>query len=135
MSFRPANKETRVRSRWILAALALVAAPAAAHHSFAMFDANKTLMLKGTVTQFSWTNPHVYLFVDVDGTSWGVELTSPGNLSKIGWTRNVVKPGDKVEVEVNPLRDGKHGGSFRQMTLANGQVLRARLFDLEGKAS
>jgi len=119
---------------WSLAALALIATPAAAHHSFAMFDANKTLTLKGTVTQFSWTNPHVYLFVDVDGTTWGVELTSPGNLSKVGWSRNVVKPGDKVEVEVNPLRDGKHGGGFRQMTLANGQVLRARLFDLEGKS-
>ena len=115
--------------------MALAATPAAAHHSFAMFDANKTLTLKGTVTQFSWTNPHVYLFVDVDGTTWGVELTSPGNLAKVGWNRNVVKPGDKVEVEVNPLRDGKHGGGFRQMTLANGQVLRARLFDLEGKAS
>jgi len=133
MFFRPAN-ETRVRLRWSLAALALAAHPAAAHHSFAMFDANKTLTLKGTVTQFSWTNPHVYLFVDVDGTTWGVELTSPGNLAKVGWTRNVVKPGDKVEVEVNPLRDGKHGGGFRQMTLANGQVLRARLFDLEGKS-
>jgi len=123
-----------VRMSWSLAALALIATPAAAHHSFAMFDANKTLTLKGTVTQFSWTNPHVYLFVDVDGTTWGVELTSPGNLSKVGWSRNVVKPGDKVEVEVNPLRDGKHGGGFRQMTLANGQVLRARLFDLEGKS-
>ena len=123
-----------MRMSWSLAALALIATPAAAHHSFAMFDANKTLTLKGTVTQFSWTNPHVYLFVDVDGTTWGVELTSPGNLSKVGWSRNVVKPGDKVEVEVNPLRDGKHGGGFRQMTLANGQVLRARLFDLEGKS-
>jgi len=123
-----------VRLTWILAALALATPPAAAHHSFAMFDADKTLTLKGTVTQFSWTNPHVYLFVDVDGTVWAVELTSPGNLSKVGWSRNVVKPGDKVEVEVNPLRDGKHGGGFRQMTLANGQVLRARLFDLEGKA-
>jgi len=135
MSFRRVNKEMRVGMRWSLAALALVASPAAAHHSFAMFDATRTLTLKGTVTQFSWTNPHVYLFVDVDGTSWGVELTSPGNLAKVGWNRNVVKPGDKVEVEVNPLRDGKHGGGFRQMTLANGQVLRARLFDLDGKAS
>jgi len=46
----------------------------------------------------------------------------------------VIKAGDKIEVEVNPLSDGKKGGGFRQMTLANGQVMRARLFDLESKA-
>jgi hypothetical protein len=116
-----------------LAGLALPAIPAVAHHSFAMFDADKVVTLKGTVKQFSWTNPHVYIFLDVDGTTWAVELTSPGNLTRVGWTRNVIKPGDKIEVEVNPLRDGKHGGGFRQMTLANGQVMRARLFDLESK--
>jgi hypothetical protein len=109
----------------------LAAAPSAmAHHSFAMFDFAKTLTLKGTVKEFQWTNPHVILWIETDpsgadpATSWSVELTSPGNLMRNGWTRQSLKPGDKVEVELNPLRDGKHGGGFRKATLtATGQVL------------
>jgi hypothetical protein len=113
--------------------LSLAAVPASAHHSFAMFDSAKVVTLKGTITQFNWTNPHVSIFLDVNGTIWGIELTSPGNLTRGGWNRNIIKVGDKVEVEVNPLRDGKPGGGFRQMTLASGQVLRSRLIEVEAK--
>ena len=123
-----------------LLTIALIpAVPAFAHHSFAMFDSNKVLTLKGEVGEFRWTNPHVGLFVKVDGSSdpaklWAVELTSPGNLTRLGWSRATVKPGDKVEVEVNPLRDGQHGGGFRKLVkLGTGEVLYARLTDVENK--
>jgi Family of unknown function (DUF6152) len=119
---------------WTKAALlaaALLAVPAAshAHHSFSMFDATKVLTLKGTVKEFQWSNPHVVIWVYADAQSgpaelWSVELTSPGNLTRQGWTRQQFKAGDKVSVEINPLRDGEHGGGFKQITnLVTGQIL------------
>lgn len=119
-----------------LLAFALVA-PASAHHSFAMFDPAKTVTLNGTIKEFRWVNPHVSLFVLADHPGaapelWSVELTSPGNLTRLGWTRKSLSPGDKVAVEVNPLRDGQKGGGFRKLTLVStGQVLVARLIDIE----
>jgi hypothetical protein len=121
----------------LIASLALLAGPAQAHHSFAMFDSSKVVTLKGTVGEFRWVNPHVALFVKVDGSAdpanlWAIELTSPGNLTRLGWNRASVKPGDRIEVEMNPLRDGKHGGGFKSLKLSDtGQVLRGRLIDIE----
>jgi hypothetical protein len=104
--------------------------PAAAHHSFAMFDFSNTMKFKGTVKEFRWTNPHVILLVEAApkpgqaAEVWSMELTSPGNLTRIGWSRRSFKPGDRIELEFNPLRDGKHGGAFRKATLLDtGQVL------------
>jgi hypothetical protein len=115
------------------AAFALACAdapPAAAHHSFAMFDNTKIVTIKGTIKEFDWTNPHVTIFVlagpdDHGGsTLWSVELTSPGNLKRLGWTRSSLSPGDKVEIDLHPLRNGTHGGSFEKAKLvATGQVL------------
>ncbi len=116
--------------------LALAAPPAAfAHHSFAMFDFSRTTTLKGVVKEFQWTNPHVLLWVEVTPTSpgaapevWSAELTSPGNLKRRGWTKRTLKPGDKVEVDISPLRDGGHGGGFRRVVLVEtGQVLTSDL--------
>jgi hypothetical protein len=109
-----------------LGALA-VAAPAAAHHSFAMFDQQKIMTLDGTVHEFQWTNPHAFLEVDVaeggKSTRWSLELNSPNNLKRQGWTRDAVKPGDKVTVRMNPLRDGQPGGLFLDLKLSNGKTL------------
>jgi hypothetical protein len=117
----------------VLAALT-VALPVAAHHSFAMFDFSKTMTVKGTVTEFRWTNPHVALLVQLDpqpGASqevWSMELTSPGNLTRGGWTRHSFKPGDRIELVFNPLRDGRHGGAFDKATiLSTGQVISSDL--------
>lgn len=133
----------RARS-FLLPAIALIVAcataPAGAHHSFAMFDPAKARTLKGTVKEFRWVNPHVSLFVLAEAPGgatpelWAVELTSPGNLTRLGWSRRSLKPGDKVLVEINPLRDGQKGGGFRKATLVEtGQVLQARLIDIEKK--
>jgi hypothetical protein len=117
----------------VLAALVL-ALPVAAHHSFAMFDFSKTMTVKGTVTEFRWTNPHVALLVQLDAQPgvtpevWSMELTSPGNLTRGGWTRHSFKPGDHIELVFNPLRDGKHGGAFDKATLLEtGQVISSDL--------
>src|SRR3954470_1033032 len=83
----------------------------AAHHSFAMFDSVKKTTITGTVTRFEWTNPHVFIEVDVpanggESTHWSVELGSPSILLRSGWKFTDVKPGDKVTAILNPLRDG-----------------------------
>jgi hypothetical protein len=108
----------------------------AAHHSASMFDHAKSVTITGTAVELRWVNPHVSL--SVNGTIkegeepaiWLLEMTSPGNLVRAGgWTRNAVKPGDRVEVIMSPLRDSdKKGGALKKVTLLDtGQVFTADL--------
>ena len=104
--------------------------PAFAHHSGAMFDNTKQITLHGTVKDYQWTNPHVHIFLLADAekagdppVEWSIEATSPGNLTRMGWTKRTVHPGDKVTVVLSPLRDGEHGGGIRTLTLADGTVI------------
>jgi hypothetical protein len=122
----------------ILLGLAAGASPAAAHHSFAMFDVSKTVTVTGTVKELQWTNPHVILFVYADPRPdqqpelWTIELTSPGNLTRLGWSRHSLKTADRVSVEINPLRDGTHGGSLEKATLVEtGEVFTSNFKDQE----
>jgi hypothetical protein len=115
-----------VKAAAVLVAVAAFVFPAAgqAHHSFSMFDATRTVTLKGVVKEFQWTNPHVVIWVYANPASgpaelWSVELTSPGNLTRQGWSRQSLKPGDKVSVDINPLRDGEHGGGFKQLIVTD----------------
>jgi hypothetical protein len=108
------------------------ASSAIAHHSFAAYDQTKTVTLKGTVKSLQWTNPHVTIWVYVetaDGADpqlWTVETTSPGVLTRSGWTRHSLKPGDKVSIDIRPRRDGSRGGGLEKVTLLEtGEVLRA----------
>jgi hypothetical protein len=112
--------------------------PCLAHHSFAMFDPTRTVTVFGTVKDFQWVNPHVVLWVYAtpkDGGTpelWTIELTSPGNLTRVGWSRHSVAPGDKVSVEFAPLRNGSHGGGFRKLTFPDtGKVLTSEFRDQE----
>jgi hypothetical protein len=121
----------------ILAALTTSYSLAFAHHSFAVYDRSKRLTLKGNVKSFQWTNPHCVIWVLVlpEGggapQEWSLEITSPGVLTRGGWTRNSVKPGDRVAVEFFPLRDGSHGGGLSAVTLLDtGQKL-STSFDLD----
>ena len=104
-----------------------VAAPAAAHHSGAMFDRSVTKMVTGTIKDFEWTNPHSSFSVvtNVGGTDevWLFEMNSPQNLVREGWKRSTLTPGDKVTVTYNPLRDGKPGGWYVSIALPSGQTL------------
>jgi hypothetical protein len=113
----------------------LAAGTTLAHHSFAMFDQTTRVTLKGTVTDFQWTNPHAFIHLDVadaSGTTenWEIELNSPNNLKRQGWSSTSLKAGDQVTLETFPLRDlKKHkGGLFIQVTLADGKVLRENAF-------
>ena len=117
---------TRALRNAMLGALA-AAMPAAAHHSFAMFDQKKVMTLEGTVHEFQWTNPHAFIELDVQGGGktirWSIELNSPNNLKRQGWNRTALKAGDKVTLRMNPLRDGHPGGLFLDVRLPGGKVL------------
>jgi Family of unknown function (DUF6152) len=109
-------------------AVALYAIPALAHHSFAMFDANKTMTLEGTVREFHWTNPHSWIFLTVPDAKgqpaeWPIELGSPPGLMRQGWAPKTLTPGMKVKVVIRPLKDGKNGGQFLAVTLPDGKQL------------
>ena len=114
---------------WVVGALSLLLATGAAvaHHSTAMFDMQHTVSISGTVTQFDWTNPHTFIFMEVlnNGTSenWSVEGMSPNYLSRNGWTRHTLKPGDKIGMEVHLLKDGRKGGFCATVTLPDGKKL------------
>ena len=122
----------------LICALLGTSLPASAHHSFAMFDFTKVVTINGTVKEFQWTNPHVIVWVNVEGKDpktpdvWTLEMTSPGNLTRTGWNRKALNPGDKVVVELNPLRNGNLGGALIKVTLsATGQVFATNLRDME----
>jgi len=112
----------------VLMASAL-AMPALAHHSFSMFDQKKVLTMTGTVKELEWTNPHSWLRVMVEDEAthqpkqWSIELASTGQQSRIGWNPTIVKPGDKITFEINPLRDGTRGGTLLLITLPDGTKL------------
>jgi hypothetical protein len=112
---------------FVLAGL-LVATSALAHHSNSAFDPNKVVVLKGTVTQWKWINPHVWIYLSVDDgnggkVEWQIEGRPPGVLSRAGWSKTVLKIGDTITVDFSPAKDGSHTGLTTRVTLADGTVL------------
>ncbi len=110
-------------------AAALIALPALGHHSFAMFDNSQTVHLEGTVTDFEWINPHVWLHVSVaaqDGSEqvWSFEAGSTGQLTQSYWDASTVQAGDVLsDVGFHPLKDGSNGGQFLEMSKADGTYM------------
>jgi hypothetical protein len=122
-------KWTKVYTFGVLVAAGALwlAAPLTAHHSSAMFDATKTTELTGTVKEFQWTNPHVWVQVNVDKSGakeeWSFEGGSPNTLSRQGWQKSTFAPGAQVTVRFNPMRDGTHAGQFVAAKFADGKTL------------
>jgi hypothetical protein len=121
-----------IGSRGLIAmAIALLAAVAGsrvmAHHSHAMFDMAKTVNVKGTVKEFMWTNPHSYVVLVAREAGkekvYQFETSGTSMLRRRGWRAESLKPGDAVDVQYNPLRDGSNGGLFISATFADGTVL------------
>jgi hypothetical protein len=119
----------RIRGLLLAIALSLSAGRSAAHHSFAMFDFTKSVTFRATIKEFQWTNPHVIVTFTADAEdggeaeTWWAELTSPGNLTRVGWSKRALKAGDRVDLTIHPLRDGSRGGAFMKAALVDtGQV-------------
>jgi hypothetical protein len=118
----------RPRSAALVLVTLMLPATVLAHHSFAMFDTANPITLSGVVTTFEWTNPHVYIELDVpDGvrgaTHWTIELGSTSILMRGGWKFNILKKGDRVTAVVSPLRSGEPGSLLTRITLPDGRVL------------
>jgi hypothetical protein len=118
----------RLTSITAITMLAAVA-PAFAHHSFAMFDGEKTLAMTGTVKEVEWTNPHSWLRVMVlDKTTgnpaqWAFEMGPPARQLQRGWKPDSLKPGDSVTVRIHPLKDGSRGGQLVDAVLPDGRTV------------
>ena len=111
-------------------ALALIAGPTLAHHSFAMFDRDNQVDLEGVVQEFRFVNPHTFIYLVVkqdDGSTvtWSLEGQSPSTLVRDGWTSKTLKPGDEVKMRIAPLRSGAPGGAFAtdQISFRDGRAL------------
>jgi hypothetical protein len=111
-----------------LAVAFLVAPTAFAHHSGAQFDAAKTVTIVGVVKAYEWSNPHVAVLVTAPGKAgametWDFECSSVNIIARHGWSREALKPGDKVTVVAHPMRDGTTAGLLRTIVLPGGKTL------------
>jgi hypothetical protein len=106
------------------AAILSLGMPCEAHHSSAMFDAQKSVTLQGTVKSFQWTNPHCWIQLLVPAgtkvTEWSIEMGSPEQVYRSGWRRSTLPPGTSLTVVIHPVRDGTPGGQFVSAAGANG---------------
>jgi hypothetical protein len=117
----------------VVATAAVIAVPSAAlaHHSFAMFDANKTLSTIGTVKEFQWGSPHTWLELVVlsdDKTEkpLSLELTTISSLQRNGWKPGTLKPGDRITVTYHPMRDGTPAGQLVEVVTEDGRTLKGQ---------
>jgi len=116
----------------IAAGLILASSPASAHHSTAEYDMTALTAIKGTVTQFEWSNPHAYIHIETkddkgNTVEWVAELASIGMLSRVNWKRDTVKPGDEITIYGNRAKNGKNLMRLDKIAFANGQELSANV--------
>jgi hypothetical protein len=114
----------------IVGIASLMTSQVLAHHSFSMFEHEKTVTVSGTVKEFEFTNPHAWLHVMVADektgkpTQWSFEMGGVGQITQQGWKPDTVRPGDKISVEMHPLKDGSRGGQYLAATLADGRAFK-----------
>ena len=114
----------------LLAAVSVFASlPLFAHHGNASYDTEKTVTVKGTVTEYIWANPHVFLKADAKDDSgntvhWVIEAQNLVQQATLGWTNTTFKAGDQVEIEVTPAKNGRPIGRFKGRIVINGQLFK-----------
>jgi hypothetical protein len=118
------------RSALLAAGFAVALGGAAlAHHSNAAYDLDHVQTIEGTVKTVNWTNPHITFVIEKDAkdnepaATWVFEVSSPGVLTRSGWTKRSLQPGDHATFSYAPLRDGTAGGFLLKVTLPSGQEL------------
>jgi hypothetical protein len=102
---------------------------AVAHHGGAIYDTKNPVTVKGTITDFEWTNPHVQIYMDAKDEKgnvvhWAIETLSPGKLARgAGWTKDSLKTGDQVTITLNPAKAGTAVGGLKKVVFADGRTL------------
>jgi hypothetical protein len=122
------HRRSLIAGSLVLLVVGSAGTAALAHHSYAMFDRAKTITISGEVLTWEMTNPHSYLWVTVKpdkgaDQSWGLEGGGVAVLQRAGITKSMVKPGEKISVELHPLKDGRTGGQLLNLHLADGRSL------------
>jgi hypothetical protein len=125
-----------LKSKFLLSVALVVGAlifslPLFAHHGNAAYEMDKSVTIKGTVTQYVWANPHCILLFNVTDDHgqvvlWSAETENPSSMVHYGWTKDSMKPGDQVTVTVLPAKNGKPIGRIVEVVLPNGQKLAGR---------
>ena len=121
--------KTLLKASLATAALLATAAPAMAHHAFNMFALDQVVTVQGTVKDYQFKMPHVWIYMVLPAKAggsqeeWGFEAHSPNLVARKGWNINTLKPGDKISVAMHPMRDGSKAGSVIDVTLADGKNL------------
>jgi hypothetical protein len=110
------------------AALLLVSGPVFGHHGRSNYDVTQTITVKGIVTEFEWVNPHALIHLDAADESgkvekWTAETNSPNTLSRQGWSKNTVKPGDQITLVGHRVKGGSSYINFSKITFADGHEL------------
>lgn len=105
-----------------------VAGPVLAHHGTAGYDMDKQLVMKATVTDWLWANPHCFLTFDATDDKgatvrWTAEVSNPVDMTKRGWSRRILNAGDQITVTVRPAKNGAPVGQLLKVVLPNGQTL------------
>lgn len=118
----------KIRTLALFTSMLLATGSALAHHSTAMFDQSRQLLLEGTVKEFRFTNPHSWIYVIVrndkgEDLVWEIEGASVSQMARQGWTYKSLKPGEKVKVKISPRVDGSAGGAFQGVEKEDGTVL------------
>jgi hypothetical protein len=108
--------------------LLVVCVPVFAHHGNVAYDNTKYVTVKGTVTQWIWSNPHCFLKFDVKDNKgnvvhWTAETAPPASMRDRGWTNNTFKVGDEVTIIMLTVKNGSPVGRIRQVVLSSGQTL------------
>jgi hypothetical protein len=121
-------KMTRVSFLAVCLGLLALAPMAFAHHGTANYDTDKSITVKGTVTNFEFVNPHVQIYweaKDDSGTAqkWQGELTSPNRLTRVGWTKSSIKPGDAIIISGYPTKSGSHEIWIQKVVMGTGEEL------------
>lgn len=110
----------------VLPLLLTMAVPAGAHHSFAMFDKQKVVTIDGTLYAVEWKNPHGWFWIKVRAPNgqiqtWGLEGASPSVFGREGIRKSDFRMGEKVKVDLHPLRNNQTGGQFLRLTFPDGR--------------
>lgn len=125
------GRTPRIQLIIILISFCTTASALVAHHGNAAYDETTAIKIKGVVTKFDWSNPHIYIYLDSkesDGTvaHWTVESLSPERMTRMGWDKNSVKPGDQVAITLSAAKNGTPLGYLTKLVFADGRELKTR---------
>jgi hypothetical protein len=121
-------KNNAAKSVGLLVGLLVACVPIFAHHGGSDYDVQHPRILKGTVTEFYWSNPHCQVFLDAKDDSskvvnWTIETLAPAVLRRAGWSRETLHPGDQITITVVPSKKGTPVGMLRKVVLPDGTEL------------